>query len=126
MIAVGMVQMTVNQIVHVIAVRHSFMATTRAVDMARVVRAARMALRALIGILGRDFDHVIVVMIAVRMQQMTIAQVIGMPVVIDGGVATVGTVVVFMIVVSIAFVHYSVLSTSKLLCNPAHPERNHK
>ena len=126
MIAVGMVQMTINQVVHVIAVRHGFMTTARAVDMARVVRAARMALGALIGIRRRDFNYVVVVMIAMRMQQMTVAQVIGMPVVLDRGVATVGTVVVFMIVVSIAFVHYSVLSTSKLLCNPAHPERNHK
>jgi hypothetical protein len=121
MIAVGMVQMTVNQIVHVIAVRHSFMATTRAVDMYRVVRAARMALGALIGIRRSDFDYVIVVMIAVRMQQMTIAQVIGMPVVIYRGVSAIGSVVVFMIVVSIAFVHDSVLTTSNLLCNPAHP-----
>lgn len=57
---------------------------------------------------------------------MAVPQVIGMPVVIDRGVAACGTVVVFMIVVSIAFVHDSVLATSKLLCNPAHPERNYE
>lgn len=68
----------------------------------------------------------IVVVIAVRVQQMAVAQIIGMPVVIDRGVAAVGTVVVFMIVMSIAFVHDSVLTSSELLCNPAHPERNYE
>lgn len=43
---------------------------------------------------------------------MAVPQVIGMPVVIDRGVAAVGTVVVFMIVMSIAFVHGSVLTTT--------------
>ena len=40
MIAVGMVQMSINQIVHVIAVRHGFMAAAGTVNMIVVVRAA--------------------------------------------------------------------------------------
>ena len=71
-----------------------------------------MTLCALIGIRRRDLDHVIVVMISVRMQQMTVAQIIRMPVVIYRGVSAIGSVVVFMIVMSIAFVHGSVLTSS--------------
>lgn len=67
-----------------------------------------------------------VVMVAVRMQQMSVAQVVGVAFVFDGGVTAIGPVVVFMIVMSIAFVHDSILTASKLLCNPAHSERNYK
>lgn len=49
-IAMGMVQMTIDQIVHVIAVRHGFVAAAGAVDMIRVVRAARVPFGALIGV----------------------------------------------------------------------------
>lgn len=85
-----------------------------------------MALGALIGICARHFDHVIVVMIAVWMQQVAITQVVGMPLMFDRGVAAGWPVVVFVIMMSIAFVHDMNLTSTKLLCNPAHPERNYK
>lgn len=40
MIAVGMVQMTIDQIVHVIAVGYGFMSATGTVDMIWIMRTA--------------------------------------------------------------------------------------
>ena len=50
--AVRVVQMAGHSIVHMIAVRHGFVATTGAVDMAGVVPAAAVVRRAAVGVLA--------------------------------------------------------------------------
>lgn len=50
MIAVRMVQMTIHQVANVIAVRHGFVAATRAMHMALFVAPAVVVRRAAIGI----------------------------------------------------------------------------
>ena len=109
-IAVGMVQMAVHEIVHVIAVRHGFVAAARAVDVLRFVRTARVTFSAHIRVRRRNFQDMRVVMIAVRMQQMAVAQVIRVAFVFDGGVAALRAVLVVVVVMSIAFVHGKTLT----------------
>jgi hypothetical protein len=86
-IAVRMVQVAVDDIVDVIPMRYRFMAAPGSVNVARFVAAASM--RPLFGSLGADFESVLVYMIAVRMMQMTVMQIINMIVVLDCSMPTV-------------------------------------
>ena len=81
---VNMMQATIDQVVNVITVGNGLMATTWSMHMA----AAGIDRRALLGIGGCDLDDVLIVVIAVRMVQVTIMQVINMAVMPNGDVAT--------------------------------------
>jgi len=96
-IAVRMVQVAVDEIVDVIPVRHRFMAASWSVNVARVVAAA--ARRALVRIFGTHFELMLVYMIAVRMMQMTVMQIINVIVVLDCSMSTVRAML--MVVVSV-------------------------
>jgi hypothetical protein len=96
-IAVRMVQVAVDEIVDVIPMRHRFVAAAGSVNVARVVAAA--ARRALVRIFGAHFEPVLVYMIAVRMMQMTVMQIINVIVVIDCSMSTVRAML--MVVVSV-------------------------
>jgi hypothetical protein len=96
-IAVRMVQVAVDEIVDVIPMRHRFMAAPRSVNVARLVAAA--ARRALVRIFGAHFEPVLVYMIAVRMMQMPVMQIINMIVVLDGSMSAVRAML--MVVVSV-------------------------
>ncbi len=78
MVAVWMVQMAVNQIIDVIAVRHGFVPATGSVHMPWRVSGTCVTRRANVGVLGRDFDLVLVHMSRMHMVQMSIMQVIHM------------------------------------------------
>ena len=96
-IAVRMVQVAVDEIVDVISMRHRFMAAPTSVNVARVVAAA--ARRALVRIFGAHFELMLVYMIAVRMMQMTVMQIINVIVVLDRSMSTVRAML--MVVVSV-------------------------
>ena len=51
-IAMGMMKMTVDQIVYVVAMRDLLVATVRAVDVVRIVTGAAMSRRAPVGVIG--------------------------------------------------------------------------
>jgi len=59
--------MTIDQVVNVIAVRHSLMSATFSVDVRLVVPATLMFRRAAIGIFFCNLDHVFVHMISMWM-----------------------------------------------------------
>jgi hypothetical protein len=96
-IAVRMVQVAVDEIVDVIPVRHCFMAASWSVNVARVVAAT--ARRALVRIFGAHFELMLVYMIAVRMMQMTVMQIINVIVVLDRSMSTVRAML--MVVMSV-------------------------
>jgi hypothetical protein len=96
-IAVRMVQVAFDEIVDVIPMRHRFMTAPRSVNVARVVAPA--ARRALVRIFGTHFEPVLVYMIAVRVMQMTVMQVINMIVVRDRSMSAVRAML--MVVVSV-------------------------
>jgi hypothetical protein len=81
--AVGVMQPPIHQIIHVIAMRHGFVAAAWPVHM----RALGGGVAA-IGIGGTDRDHMFVHMIAVRMVQMAIVEIISVAIMADRRVAT--------------------------------------
>jgi hypothetical protein len=81
--AVGVMQPAIHQIIHVIAVRHGFVAAVWPVHM----RALGGGVAA-IGIGSTDRDHMFVHMIAVRMVEMAIVQIVRMAIMADRCVAT--------------------------------------
>lgn len=87
MVAMGMVQMPINQVVGVVAVRHGFVSATRPMHMARFVSRATMIGRAAVRIGRRNFERVLVDMITVDMVKVTVMQIIDVPVMLHGRVA---------------------------------------
>lgn len=77
-IAVRMVQMTVDQIVDVVAVRHRFVAAARPVHMTGAMAGTVMLRRAAVRVGGADGDHVLIDMVAMHVVQMAVVQEIDM------------------------------------------------
>lgn len=99
MVAVRVMQMAVDQIADVVTMRDRFVSATRAVDMAGFMAAATMLRGAAIRIGFRDSDHMLIYMVAMRMVQVAIMQVVDMAVVTDGGVAAARSVLVVVVLV---------------------------
>jgi hypothetical protein len=75
-IAVRMVQVRADEVIEMIAVRHRRVAAARPVHVRRLVIGARMARRARVGVLLADREHVLIEVVAVRMMQVSVVQVI--------------------------------------------------
>lgn len=104
-IAVGsvrMMQVPVNEVVHVIAVRDRFVAAVGAVNVVGRMAAAVVAWRAVRWIGRGHGDAVFVNMIAVGMMQVTIVQVVRVAVVLDRGVAAAWTMLMIVVSMDIA------------------------
>jgi hypothetical protein len=107
-IVMGMVKVTIDQIIDMVAVRHRFMATAGSVHVARFVAFARVPLGAVIGIRVAHGQPVLVVVVAMRMQQMAVLKVVRMAFVLDGEVATL--IVMFVDMPAVGFaVHFLLL-----------------
>ncbi len=89
---VRVVEMAIDQIVGVIAMRHGGMAAAGTVDVTGGVAGAAMVRRAL-GRVGRvDRDRVLVDVIAVEVVQVAVVQVVDVASVLDRDVAAAGAV----------------------------------
>jgi hypothetical protein len=89
---VRVVEMALDQVVGVIAMRHRRMAAVDAVDVTGGMAGAAMVRRAL-GRVGRvDRDRVLIDVIAVDVMQVPIVQIVDVAGVLDRGMAAVGTV----------------------------------
>jgi hypothetical protein len=86
-VAVRVVKVAGDAIIHVVAVRHRLMAATGTVHMARLVPTATMVGSAAIGVRARHFDHMFVDMIFVRVVEVTIVQIVYVATVVHGGVS---------------------------------------
>jgi hypothetical protein len=75
-VAVRMMQVSLDQIIGMVPVRHGFMAAARAMTMSRIMTAAAVVRRAALGIRGAHFNDVLVDMILVRMMQMAVMKII--------------------------------------------------
>jgi len=84
---VRMMQMTVDEVVDVIAVRHRLVTAAGAVRMGGIVGAAGVAGRACGRVRGTNCDRVLVVMAVVRGMQVPVVQVVDVTVMAQGGVA---------------------------------------
>lgn len=97
MIAMRMVEMPIDKVVHVIAVRHDLMSASRPMHVSRLMTPAAMRRRALIGVVRVYLDRVLIDMIAVGMMEMAIMQIVGVVAVTNGGMAAAGTMPVIVI-----------------------------
>ncbi len=92
--AVGMVQVSVDEVVDVVAVGDGLMAATRPVNVRGVVAFAGMSLRTGVRVGLRYRQLVLVVMVSVGMQQVSVLQIVRVPLVFDGEVPAVRAVFV--------------------------------
>jgi uncharacterized membrane protein HdeD (DUF308 family) len=88
-IAMRMVQVSVDEIIDVVAMRHGFVTARRAVDVGRIMAATAVTRRTLVGIFRTDRECMLVYMIAVRMMHMTVVQIVDVIVVLDCRMPTV-------------------------------------
>jgi hypothetical protein len=97
-IAVLVMQVTVDEVVRVVAVRHRFVTARRPVLVIRRVlgRVPGCASR---GILRVDRECVVVDVVAVHVMEVAVVQVVRVAFVLDGGVAAVRSVNVLMVTV---------------------------
>ena len=100
LVAVGMVQVSVNQVVDVVAMRYSLVTAVRAVNMAGLMTAAVVACTPTRVGIG-DLDDVLVVVVLVGAVQMPVMQVADGVAVLDGGVAATGPMGVFRVFMNI-------------------------
>jgi hypothetical protein len=100
-------QVAIHQIVHVVAMRHSFMPAIRPVYMPGLVPAAIMSARAISRILRRYRQHMLVKVSFMRMMQMPVMQIVDMPFMLNRCMPAPGPVNVRMIFVYVMFHFYS-------------------
>jgi hypothetical protein len=96
-IAVRMVQVTVDAIIDVVPVRHGFVTACRSVDVSRIMAATAVTRCTLVGIFRTDRERMLIYMIAVRMMQMTVVQIVDVIVVLDCRMPTVRTVLMVVV-----------------------------
>lgn len=96
MVSMMVVQVTVDQVIHMASVWHSLVAAVRAVSMLLVVPRTLMTGRALLRIRRVDLNAVVVYMIAMRVMQMPVMKIIGMSVMLYSRMTAIWAMVVAM------------------------------
>jgi hypothetical protein len=97
MIPVGMMQVSFNQVVDVVTVRHDFVPASWTVHMRAVMSPALVLGRAPVRIGRRHLDGVLVDMILVSVVQMAVVKIINVIAVANGCMPTPWTVLVGMV-----------------------------
>jgi hypothetical protein len=97
MIAVGMVQVSIDQIIDVAAMGNRLMTAARAMPMRRIMAAAAMIGRAALGIFFCHLDHVFIGATRMRMLEMAVVEVIDVAMMSNRDVTAAGPVNVRMI-----------------------------
>ena len=102
MIAVRMVQVAVDEVIDMVAVRDRFMTASRTVNVAGIVTAAVVRWSADGGVGVADFDRVFFHgTVGIHVMQVTVVQIIDMVTVLDAGVFAIGTVLMVVVGVSV-------------------------
>lgn len=105
MVAMGMMEVAGDQVIHVIAMRDRGVAAVGSMDMGGIMAGAGVVGGALIGVGSGHRDDVFVHVSCVGMVQVAVVEVIHMVVVTDGGVTAVGAVSMRMVRVDGAVAH---------------------
>lgn len=98
-ISVWMMQVAIDKIVDMISVWLGFVPAARPVYMIRLVARTAMFGRASIRVFLRDFDNVLVNVIAMHVMQMPIMQIIDMTIMLDDRVTAAGSMLMWMVFV---------------------------
>jgi hypothetical protein len=88
MVAVRMVQVSIDQVVGMVPVRHCLVSAARAMPMRRIMSAAAVLRRAAGGIRCVHFDDMLVDVIFMRMVEMTIVKVIDVALMVNRDMTT--------------------------------------
>lgn len=102
-VAVGMVQAAFDQIIHMVSMRHGFMSALWPMHMLGFMAVA--AVRAFVGIDVAHCNDVFVHMLLMDVVEMSIVQIIPMPLMLDLSVAAAWTVLVGMILMLFTITH---------------------
>ena len=86
-VAVRVVKMALDPVIHMVTVRHRLMPAARPVHMAGCMTAAAMVGGAAIGVGARHLDHVLVDVTLVRVMEMTVMQIVDVIAMAHGGMA---------------------------------------
>jgi hypothetical protein len=84
-----MVQMAIHQVVHMVAMRHDFVAAIGTVSVRLLIGGAALVRRAFLRIRRGHLNLMVVHMIAVGVMQVAIVKIISVAVVFHGGVPAV-------------------------------------
>jgi hypothetical protein len=103
MVAVRVVQVPADEIIDVVSVGHRLVAAARAVPVSGIMTATVVPRRALLRIRGADGDGVLVHMVAVRVVQVPVMEIIDMLRVLNRGVAATRAVLMIVSHVGLAF-----------------------
>ena len=96
MIAVRMMQTTLDKIVGVLAMRHGWMTAVRAVNVPGLMALVPVRRRAMVRVSGADLDHVLIDAVAARAVQMAVMEIVDMVSVLDGDVSAARSMMVRM------------------------------
>lgn len=108
-VAERMVQVPRDEVVDMVSVRQGFVAATGAMVVVSVVGTTSMGRRAGSGVGCADRDGVLLDSIALRVVQMAVVEVVGVPVVLHGLMAAAGAVLVGVIGVRLVIGHGDLL-----------------
>jgi hypothetical protein len=97
MISMRVMQMTVNEVIGVIAVRDCLMAASWPMNMASFMPAAIMSARAPVRVLARNLDPVLLDLIATHVVKMTIVEVVNVTLMAHRSMAATRAVTVWMV-----------------------------
>jgi hypothetical protein len=104
-VAVRMMQVSSDEVVDMVSVRHGFVATTGAMLVGRIVGTTSMGRRARGRVRCANRERVLVDSIDLRVVQMAVVEVVSVPVVLHGSMAAAGAVLVCVIGVSLVIRH---------------------
>ncbi len=96
-VAVRMVQVPINQVIHMVTMGYRRMAAARSVLMIGGMTGTLVLWRTGVGVCRRDANHMFIDMIPVRMVQMTIMQVVNMSFMLNSDVPAVGSMLVVVV-----------------------------
>lgn len=107
---VGVMEMAVDEVVDMVAVRDRLVPAALAVHVVGAVTVARVAARAGGGMVAVDRDDVFVDVILVGMVEMAVVEVVDVAVVLDGDVAAARAVLVRMTGVDRVIAHVAIFA----------------
>jgi hypothetical protein len=90
-------QVAVDQVVHMVAMRHGGVPATRPMHVIGRVCSAGMPWRARVGVRRRDGNHVLIHVITVRVVQVAVMKIVDMSFMHDGHMSAVRSVLVIMV-----------------------------
>ena len=89
---VHVVEMAVDEVVDMVSVRDRLVAAAGAVHMVRLVAAARVLARAAVRVRGVDVDDMVIDVVAMGVMQVSVVEVVEVPVVHHGPMSASGSV----------------------------------